>query len=49
MTKVVLDISNATHLPAQREQFAGSTLVKTETFSDIKTNLGLKTEDFDIN
>ncbi len=49
VSKVVLDISNTTHLPTQREQFAGGTLVKTETFSDVKTNLGLKTEDFDIN
>ena len=46
VSKIVLDLSNATHLPVERQQFAGATLVKTETFSDVKLNAGLKPEDF---
>ena len=48
VSKDVLDIDNATHLTAKREQYVGSTLVKTETFKDIQLNPGLKPEDFDI-
>jgi outer membrane lipoprotein-sorting protein len=46
VTKDVLDISNATHLPLRRQQFVGAQLVKSETFRDFKANNGFTTGDF---
>jgi len=46
VTREVLYFSKATHLPVRRESFAGETLVKSETFSNLKTNVGLKDSDF---
>jgi outer membrane lipoprotein-sorting protein len=46
VSKDVLDISNETHLPVRREQYAGETLVKTETFRNVQLNPGLKASDF---
>jgi outer membrane lipoprotein-sorting protein len=46
VSKDVLDISNETHLPVRREQYAGDTLVKTETFRNVQLNPGLKDSDF---
>jgi hypothetical protein len=45
VTKVVLDLSNATHLPVRRSEFVGSTIVKTETFSNTKSASGLGSAD----
>jgi len=46
VSKDVLFLSNASHLPLGRDQYIGATLVKTEKFKEIKTNLGLKDSDF---
>jgi|GEM_PF-1497993 len=45
VTKVVLYLSNATHLPVRRSQYVGSTIVKTETFSNTKSDTGLGNSD----
>ena len=42
----MLYIGKDKHLPVRREQYVGSTLVKTETFKDIKLNNGFKPDDF---
>jgi outer membrane lipoprotein-sorting protein len=47
-TKIVVYLDDATHLPARRQLYAGSTLVVTETYTDLKTNVGLKIDDIDI-
>jgi len=46
VSKDVLFLSNASHLPLGRDQYVGSLLVKTEKFKEIKTNIGLKDDDF---
>jgi len=46
VSKEVLFLSTASHLPLGRDQYVGSLLVKTEKFREIKTNLGLKDSDF---
>ncbi len=46
VSKDVLYISRATHLPVRRERFEGTILVKREDFTGIKTNTGLKESDF---
>jgi outer membrane lipoprotein-sorting protein len=46
VSKDVVFFSNASHLPLGRDQYVGTTLVKTERFKDIKTNIGLKDSDF---
>lgn len=46
VTKIVLYLSRANHLPSKRERFAGDQLVKSETITDVKINVGLKTSDF---
>ena len=46
VSKDVLYLSRVLHLPLGRDQYAGSLLVKTERFKEIKTNLGLKDGDF---
>lgn len=47
VTKEILYISNATHLPVRREQYSLATIVKWENFKNVKTNVGLTTADFD--
>ncbi len=47
-TKVVLYLSNASHLPVKRQVYAGSVPVLTALFTDLKTNIGLKQDDFDM-
>lgn len=47
VTKAVLDVSTASHLPVRRQLFVGSTIVKTETFAATKTNVGLALADLD--
>jgi outer membrane lipoprotein-sorting protein len=46
VTKRVIYLSKATHLPVRRSSYAGDTLVKQETFSEVKLNPGLKPDDF---
>ncbi|GAC1425527.1 MAG: hypothetical protein NVSMB5_19870 [Candidatus Velthaea sp.] len=46
VTREVLYLSKTAHLPVRRDRFAGDTLVKTETVSNVKTNVGLKAGDF---
>ena len=46
VSKEVLYLSNTTHMPARREQYVGSRLVKTETFKEVKLNNGFKPSDF---
>jgi outer membrane lipoprotein-sorting protein len=47
VTKAVLDVSTASHLPLRRQLYVGATIVKTETFADTKTNVGLALADLD--
>lgn len=47
VTKVVLYLSTATHLPVRRSQYVGATVVKTETFRDTRINAGLRPRDLD--
>ncbi len=46
VSKDVVYLSNASHLPLGRDQYVGILMVKTERFKDIKTNIGLKDSDF---
>jgi hypothetical protein len=46
VSRVVLDLSGVTHLPLRRQQFAGPQLVKIETITEMKTNVGLTNGDF---
>lgn len=46
VSRVVLYLSSATHLPLRREQFAGTELVKSENITEMKTNVGLTAGDF---
>lgn len=46
ISRIVLYLSEASHLPVRRERFAGSDLVKTETVTDMKTDVGLTSGDF---
>ncbi len=48
VTKETLQVDSATHLPTERTQYVGSTVVKTEKFSDVKLNPGLTVKDIDI-
>jgi len=48
VTKETLTLDDSTHLPVERDQYVGSTLVKTEKFSDVKLNPGLTVKDIDI-
>lgn len=48
VTKETLTIDNTTHLPVERDQYVGATIVKTEKFSDVKLNPGLTVKDIDI-
>ncbi|MBV9104322.1 MAG: hypothetical protein JO060_12095 [Candidatus Eremiobacteraeota bacterium] len=46
VTKHVIYLSKATHLPVQRNTYAGDQLVKTEKWSNVNPNAGLKDSDF---
>jgi hypothetical protein len=46
VSKDELYLSDATHLPVKRQQFVGSTLVKSETYKDTKLDPGLTANDF---
>jgi len=46
VTREVLYLSKTTHLPLRREQYVGDAVVKTETVSNLKTNVGLQPSDF---
>jgi len=48
VTKETLTIDESTHLPVERDEFVGSTLVKSEKFKDLKLNPGLTVKDIDI-
>jgi outer membrane lipoprotein-sorting protein len=48
VTKETLTIDSSTHLPVERDQYVGATIVKTEKFSDVKLNPGLTVKDIDI-
>ena len=48
VTKETLTIDNMTHLPVERDQYVGATIVKSEKFSDVKLNPGLTVKDIDI-
>jgi outer membrane lipoprotein-sorting protein len=48
VSREVLYLSNATHLPVKAERFEGPLLVKSETFIDFKANVGLTDADFDF-
>ena len=46
VSKDVLYISRDTHLPVKRERYQGETLVKSELFGNLKTNINLIDRDF---
>jgi outer membrane lipoprotein-sorting protein len=46
VSKDVLFISRATHLPVRRARYEGNILVKQEDFINVKVNTGLKDADF---
>lgn len=46
VTRDVLYLSKATHLPVRRMRYEGDTLVKQEDFTNVKLNPGLKDSDF---
>jgi hypothetical protein len=48
VSRDVLFISSATHLPLRRERFEGDRLVKQEEFTNLKLNPGLKDDDFSL-
>ena len=48
VTKSTLYLSDASHLPVKRETYAGSTIVITEQYSDVKLNVGLKPGDISV-
>ncbi|MGH7659840.1 MAG: LolA family protein [Vulcanimicrobiaceae bacterium] len=46
VTRDVLYLSRATHLPVRRVRYAGDAIVKQEDFVNVKINPGLKASDF---
>lgn len=48
VSRDVLFLSTATHLPVRRERFEGDRLVKQEDFTNLKLNPGLKDDDFSL-
>jgi outer membrane lipoprotein-sorting protein len=46
VTRIVLYLSDSTHLPLRREHYVGAELVKSENVTDMKTNVGLTAGDF---
>jgi hypothetical protein len=48
VTREVLYVSRATHLPVKRELFEGNIVVKTQIFSALRINPGLQAKDFTL-
>jgi outer membrane lipoprotein-sorting protein len=48
VSREIVYLSTATHLPLKTERFEGDALVKSELFIDLKPNVGLTDADFDI-
>lgn len=48
VSRDVLFLSTANHLPVRRERFEGERLVKREDFTNLKLNLGLKDDYFSL-
>jgi outer membrane lipoprotein-sorting protein len=48
ISKDVLYLSEATHLPVKRERFEGDALAKSQFFSNLKLNPGLTDKDFTL-
>jgi len=46
ITRTVLYLSQATHLPVRRERFVGAQLVKSENVTNVQANVGLTASDF---
>jgi outer membrane lipoprotein-sorting protein len=46
VSRIVLYLSNTTHLPVRRERYAGTQLVKSENITAMQTNVGLTASDF---
>lgn len=46
ISKDVLYLSNAKHLPVRREEYVGARLVKEELYNGVQTNVGLTDRDF---
>jgi hypothetical protein len=46
VSRIVLYLSDSTHLPVRRERFVGTDLVKSENVTDMQTNVGLNATDF---
>jgi hypothetical protein len=48
VSREVLYLSSVSHLPVKADRFEGARLVKTETFIDLKANVGLTDDDFNL-
>ncbi len=46
VTRLIVDVSKTTHFPVRQVRYEGEKIVAEETFSDLKTNVGLKDSDF---
>lgn len=46
VTRMVLYLNKRTHFPVRQIRYQGATSVADETFTDLKTNVGLKESDF---
>lgn len=46
VTRMVIYLSKATHMPVKQQRYEGDKLVAEETFYDLKTNVGLNDGDF---
>lgn len=46
ISKDVVYLSNAKHLPLRREEFVGAKIVKMENYNSVQTNVGLTDSDF---
>ncbi len=46
VTRMAIDLSKTTHFPVRQMRFSGDKVVAEETFSDVKTNVGLRDSDF---
>jgi len=46
ISKDVIYLSNAKHLPVRREEYVGAKLVKAESYNNVQTNVGLTDHDF---
>lgn len=46
VTRMIIYLDRTTHFPVRQLRFAGDEVVADDTFSDLKTNVGLKDSDF---